>query len=502
MFAESLRDISPLARAEREPLQDRCGIVAAFCEEDTPFFITGLAGLYQLQTRGYDGAGFHCVTAAGQTFQCKGEGMISDVFNTDTVARYRDIKASMWLYETRYGTQGATKVENVQPIVTQHRLTGETFAVIHNGQFSDEDGLSGGEVSDTRIFANQLAESTEASWNERILNMQKKKNGAWSTIIATPEGLYLMRDRYGVRPLGYGKKKDAISNRDIWIAASETSALKAMGVSLSFEVLPDSVIKISKRGIEKLRKPNGIVTAQAACIFENIYIGDGRSAIHSPRTTDLEINTSPEIDEFRKRCGVILAKEAPLSGADVDVAIGIPGTGIAGGRSYAEALGIPYLQAITDRNPQDNPRTFMNPDINDIGRQVLGHFYLHKNFLQGLRVVIIDDSIVRANITGGVIKLFKEEFGVKGTHVRVLCPPIDKSCYLGVNTRKDSELAAARHRGNIEGIRQEIGADSLAFLSDKGLLEAAGQSDGFCLGCMINHYPPLDRRGNIIYERD
>lgn len=502
MFAESLREISPLARAEREPLQDRCGIVAAFCEEDIPFFITGLASLYQLQTRGYDGAGFYCVTAAGQTFQYKGEGMISDVFNTDAVARYKDIKAKMWLYETRYGTDGTTRVENIQPIIAVHAMTGETFAVIHNGQFSDEEGLSGGEASDTRIFASQLAVSTEASWDERIKNMQKKKNGAWSVIVATPEGLYLMRDRYGVRPLGYGKKKDTISNQDIWVAASETSALKVMGVSVFSEVIPNSVIKISKKGIEKLQESDGIITPHAACIFENIYIGDGRSAIHFPRTTDLEINISPEIREFRKKCGGILAREAPLSGADVDIAIGIPGTGIVGGRSYAEALGIPYFQAITDRNPQDNPRTFMNPDINDIGRQVLSHFYFNKNFLQGLRVVLIDDSIVRANITSGVIKLMKEEFGVKGVHIRVLCPPIDKSCYLGVNTRKDSELAAARHQGNIEGIRQEIGADSLAFLSDRGLLEAAGQPDGFCLGCMINHYPPIDRRGKIIYERD
>lgn len=495
---ESLSNISRFARAEREPLEDRCGIVAAFCEVDTPFFITGLAGLYQLQTRGYDGAGFYCVTTAGQTFQYKGEGLISDVFNTDAVARYKDIKASMWLYETRYGTDGATQVENIQPIITQHRLTGETFAVIHNGQFSDEEGFSGGELSDTRIFANQLAESTESSWNERILNMQKKKNGAWSLIIATPEGLYLMRDKYGVRPLGYGQKKDATTNQDIWLAASETSALKAMGVNEFFEVLPDSIVKISQKGIEKLQESDGIITGKAACIFENIYIGDGRSAIHSPRTTDLEINISPEIDEFRKKCGLILAREAPLSGADVDIAIGIPGTGIAGGRSYAEVLGIPYLQAITDRNPQDNPRTFMNPDISDIARQVLGHFYFHRNFLQGLRVVIIDDSIVRANITGGVIKLFKEEFGVKGVHVRVLCPPIDKSCYLGVNTRQDSELVAARHRGNIESIRREIGAASLAFLSDKGLLEAVGRSDGFCLGCMVNHRPPLDRQGKTI----
>ena len=491
-----------MERVEREPIQDHCGIVAAFCEEDTPFFITGLAGLYQLQTRGYDGAGFYCVTGAGVTFQFKGEGMISDVFNADVVAGYKDIKAKMWLYETRYGTAGATRVENIQPIIAQHAITGETFAVIHNGQFSDEEGFSGGGASDTQIFANQLAESTEASWDDRIKNMQKKKKGAWSVIVATPEGLYLMRDKYGVRPLGYGQKKDAISNRDIWIAASETSALKAMGVSVFFEVLPGSVIKISKKGLKKLQESDGVITSQATCIFENIYVGDGRSAIHSSRTTDLEINISPEISEFRKKCGDILAREAPLGGADVDIAIGIPGTGIAGGRSYAQALGIPYLQAITDRNPQDDPRTFMNPDISDIGRQVLGHFYLHKNFLQGLRVVIIDDSIVRANITSGVIKLLKEEFGVKGVHVRVLCPPIDKSCYLGVNTRENSELAAARHQGNIEGIRQEIGADSLAFLSDKGLLEAAGQSDGFCLGCMVNHYPPLDRKGKTIYERD
>ncbi|MDP3994280.1 MAG: hypothetical protein Q8P91_00425 [bacterium] len=464
-----------------------------------PFFITGLAGLYQLQTRGYDGAGFYCVNSNGLSFQHKGEGLISDVFDRDTIAGFKDIKASMWLYETRYGTDGATQVENVQPIVARHVLTGETFAVVHNGQFSGEKGFSGGNISDTRIFANQLAESTEDLWDKRILMMQKKKRGAWSAIVATSESLYLMRDKYGVRPLAYGKKKNFDDVQDVWIAASETSALRAMGVSIFFEVLPDSVIKISKKGVEELQKsPEETTVLQAACIFENIYIGDGRSAIHLPRATDTEINNTLEIDDFRKRCGEILAREAPLNSQDVDIGIGVPGTGIAGGRAFSEALGIPYLQAITDRNPSNDQRTFMTPDINDIYKLVRDHFYLYDNFLRGLRVVLIDDSIVRANITSGVIRLLKEKFGVKSVHVRVLCPPIDKGCYLGINTRKNSELAAARNNGDIEGIRNEIGADSLAFLSDKGLLKAAGRREGFCLGCMVNHYPPIDKKGMIL----
>jgi len=301
----------------------------------------------------------------------------------------------------------------------------------------------------------------------------------------------LARDPYGVRPLAYGFRDG------VCMAASETVALEAMGLDNFREVLPGQILKISKEGLFTLVPAAESKTA--CCIFENIYFGEGKSRLHAPRLSETEINTTPTIDNFRENCGRILAIEAPLTKNEVDFAIGIPGTGIAGGRSFALESGLPYCQAISDRHPQDDPRTFMTPNINEILQKVLKHFYFKENFLRGAKVVLVDDSIVRGNVMPGLIKLLKEEYGVKETHVRILCPPIDKSCYLGINTRQDSEMIASRHRGKIEEIRKEIGADSLAFLSDKGLLKAVGESDGFCLGCMINHHPPIDRRGELIF---
>jgi amidophosphoribosyltransferase len=421
--------------------------------------------------------------------------MIGEVFRPNILDVYSHTHASQWLLQTRYGTDGDTHINNVQPIISRHKTLGD-YAFVVNGQFSDVDGESGNHKSDSVIFAQQLNELDEGSWDANILHMQQSKQGAWSMAISTGEGLYLMRDPHGIRPLAYGK------TNDIWVAASETAALKAMGITHFTEIRPGSVVKISENRVITLREGDSPQTFQAACIFENIYIADGRSTIHAPRGNSEEVNASKDINHFRKECGTILAYEAPLSGEDVDIAIGVPGTGIAGGRSFAEALALPYMQAISDRNPQEDPRTFMTPDIDTIYQKALEHFYLDESKLRGMRVVLIDDSMVRGNITKALVQLLKEKYGVRSVHIRILCPPIDKGCHLGINTRSRQELIAARHNGDISKIKEEIGADSLAFLSDKGMLEATGKSDGFCMGCMVNHQPPMNKQGEIIFREN
>jgi amidophosphoribosyltransferase len=480
--------VSFLTSEDKEPIQDHCGIVAIFSPKDKPFLILGLAGLFQLQTRGYDGAGFWTISTQGEAVSYRGQGMISEVFSREVVGRYKNLLAKIWLFQTRYGTTSKFNHDNVQPISAVHLSSKEPFAVVHNGQFSQELGDDWEEMSDTRIFVQQLAESQEASWEKRLIAWQKRKKGAWSLVVGTKDALYLMRDPFGIRPLSFGEKGD------IFFVASEVTALNKMGVARVKEVLPNSVMKISSSGVELLYQGKPF---WAPCIFENVYFKDGSSKIHEPRSRPEEINDSLTVEDVRRRCGINLAKEAPLSAEQADFVIGVPGTGIAGGEAYAQALGIPYIQAITDRNPQDDPRTFMTAQIEAIYRKVLDHFYFDRAVLEGMRVVLVDDSLVRGNISTGLVGLLRSAYKVKEVHLRILCPPIDKGCYLGINTRTDKELIAARLRGDVEKIRKAVGADSLAYLSDKGLLAAMGKRRDFCLGCMLGHWPPLDKRGNL-----
>lgn len=486
---EGRSELSP-TYLEREPLQDHCGVVAAYCAHGTPFFISGVAGLQKIQTRGYDGAGVCLLTEEGEVASFKDQGMISDVFNEDVIDEFKSKSGASWLFQTRYGTSGAANFDNVQPIIRTHQCSGETFAMVHNGQF-DNEKLVFGSDSDSVRFADELAKTEGNNWNERILAMHNTSGGAWSVCIATNEGLYLLRDSYGIRPLSFGMKMDRNDNL-VWVAASETAALEVMGVSTYREVLPGSVIKLDKKGINIIQESED-KAPKAACVFENIYLDNGNSAIHAVRSDASEIRTAISVTQFRKSCGRILASEETLDmPRQVDFAIGIPGTGIAGGRTYAEHVGVPYIQAISDRRPAEtDARTFMTPDINQIPNKIRDHFYFEKNYLHGMRVVLVDDSMVRGNITKGIIRLLKQEYGVNSVHIRILCPPIDKPCYLGINTRSPEELIAFRNNNDVEQMREEIGADSLSFLSDDGLIKATESESGFCLGCMAHHTPPV-----------
>ncbi len=489
-----------LIQHERQPLQDHCGIVAAFSPQDIPFFQTGLRGLQLLQTRGYDGAGFWASDTHGTTYQYKGVGMVNEVFSPEILQLYREIRARIWMYQVRYGTQGNFQKENVQPVVGYHKQTGEVCVVVHNGQFSREAGEGTEGESDTVRFTRQLTETKEKSWEERIHSCLSQKKGAWSLIIGTTEGLYLARDSYGFRPLVYGHVWKEELKGYIWVAASETSSLETMGAIDCFELVPGTFAKITTKGLEIISK--NPETKRALCIFENVYIQHGAGKAFVPRNNPRKIISSPNVDDVRRRTGAILAREAPLTKHDVDMVIGIPGTGIEGGMQFARALDIPYFQAITDRASSFmEQRTFMTSKIEKIYQKVLEHFSFDEQTLKGRRVALVDDSIVRGNITKGLVSLLKDLYSVSVVHLRIVSPPIDKTCHLGLNTRSQEELIAYRHGGNIHAIQNELGADSLAYLSSRGLREAITgdpNARGFCMGCMAGQQYPIDIYGNEI----
>lgn len=497
MFADRDTHIS-IVEEERGPVRDHCGIVSAFSQEEIPFFLTGLSGLVEEQTRGYDGAGVVCLEKNGTSHAYRGHGRIAKAFDQHAISAFRQIHAKTWAFQTRYKTDGPLIPGNLQPVVRIHKQSGQMFALVHNGQFSLTPGRSGGEDSDTVIGADELAESPEQTLDESINVFQRKKKGAWSVSIITRDAMYLLRDPRGTRPLSYGALRQPGREHSVWIAASETVALEAMGVDTFREVLPGSVVKIDAHGIQELAYP-GPADEIAVCSFENVYIAEGKTRMHIVRGSPDEINAAVTTNEFRRRTGYILAREAPLTAGDVDFVIGIPGTGIIGGRAFASACKLPYIQAITDRNPLDG-RTFMMPNIEKIYQKVLENFEFYASVLYGAKVGIVDDSIVRSNVMRGLNYLLRTQYGVSVVHARVLCPPIDKPCYLGINTREERELAAHEYQGDVDLIRKSIGLDSLAYLSGKGLVEAHEGSERICRGCMVGYSPPIDRYGNIVYK--
>ena len=366
-----------IIHTDKTLLHDHCGIVGMFSSKDARLFTKGLTGIQTLQTRGYDGAGFWAETQEGTVYSYKGEGMVREVFSKHIVDTYSSLEAKLWVYQVRYGTNGGFHPENVQPFEGIHILSGDRFALAHNGQFSRDTTKNGAlaEKSDTAIFAEELSNSPGIHWEERIVRTLEYKRGAWSLVIGTRDDLYVARDSLGIRPLVYGHIYDALKSETIWVVASETSALSEMGVKDFFEVLPGTIAKINSEGLTVIQKTK--YAKRALCIFENVYIQNGESKAHLPRTRLRQIARSPNVSDVRKRSGKILARESPVDKTEVDMIIGVPGTGIEGGISFARALNIPYYQAITDKaDSLSEQRTFMSARIDKIYQKVLDHLCL------------------------------------------------------------------------------------------------------------------------------
>ncbi len=430
---------------EKEPLQDHCGIIGSIGAHDYLFLQTGVPGLKLLETRGHDGAGIVAINSMGSiVLHHKGVGKVSEVFTDEFVNENRRTPAQMWILQTRYETNGDrnTPEASVQPVVREHKETGDIIVVSHNGEFwTDSDDRNKPE-SDTVRFTDRLAESKGDDWTERITTTLQKEKGAFSLIMGTPEGMFLARDAEGTRPLSYGRYFDEIAGDYVWIAASETSALSRMGVSEFIEVMPGELIHIAKDRSPRTMK---ILSTEKSglCAFEPVYLARAGSAVHAPRTDSKDINYAPSTGEVRRKTGAIMAHEAPLTTDDVDFIVGIPGTAIAGGKGFAEACGIPYQQSIADHDPHINTRRFMTPDISTIADTVLGDLEFDVKELRGQVVGVIDDSYVRGNVLGQVANHLINVCGVAGLHLRILCPPIVNTCNKGLNTRDAEELAAA-----------------------------------------------------------
>jgi amidophosphoribosyltransferase len=423
-------------------------------------------GLYALQHRGQESVGI--ATSDGERLQLhKAEGYVADAFDEATFARLVGTSA---IGHVRYSTAGDSGLKNAQPILIDC-AHGE-IAVGHNGNLVNaqelRDRLVGeGSIfqttSDTEVLLHLYARSKAPTVEQALIEAVSQAQGAFSLVFLTRDRLIAVRDPHGFRPLTLGRLGDA------YIVCSETCALDLIDAEWIRDVEPGEVLVIGSDGVRSVRPFPPAPSAH--CVFEHVYFARPDSYVFGK-----------SVNEVRTEFGRRLAREQP---AGADVVVPIPDSGVCAATGFAEVSGIP-LQMGLIRNHYVG-RTFIEP------HQSIRHFGVRvklnpvKSILNGRRVVLVDDSIVRGTTSRKIVKMVRAA-GATEVHMRISCPPTISPCFYGVDTPRRSELIAATH--SIEEIRKYIGADSLGYLGLEGLLDSVGPEKArYCTSCYTGSYP-------------
>ncbi len=456
------------------------GIVAP----DLPVADLTYLALYALQHRGQEGAGIS-VSNHGQIQTYKQLGLVPQVF-TETVLRQQLI-GQMAIGHTRYSTTGSGHVvENLQPL--EFSLDGMPFTVAHNGNLVNqfelhseltERGYRFKTSSDTEIVGALIAQFSGLSFEEAIFAATRKIKGAYSLVFLTPDRVLGMRDPYGIRPLLLGK----MGNH--YMLASESPAFDIVGGKLIRDIEPGELVSITDVGVET--KMYEAQTKRRMCVFEYIYLARPDGDLYGRN-----------VYKARRRMGEQLALEHPVK---ADVVIGVPDSGTPAALGYAKASGIEYEEGLIKNRYVG--RTFINPDpmVRDLGVKIKLHPI--REVIEGKRVVVVDDSIVRGTTSRKIVSLLKQT-GAAEVHMRVSSPPIVSPCFYGIDTASYDELIGARKTP--AEIARYLGADSLGYLSIEGMVKAIRLSDDqFCMACLNGKYPievpaSMKREKNLLTE--
>lgn len=455
-----------------ESPKEECGVIGIFAPNEDVARMT-FFGLYALQHRGQEAAGM--AVADGQVMSMhKGVGFVSRVFTPESMA---DLKGHYAIGHTRYSTTGSSSLRNAQPFMIE-TINGP-LALAHNGNLVNsaelrqelmEQGVGFSSSSDTEVMTMMLARNGGATWEERIKTAMKKWIGAYSLVILTRDCVYAVRDPWGFRPLCIGMLPSGGH-----AVASETGALQTLGCEAIRDVKPGEVVSLSNNALKVMQavKPE---QPSAMCVFEHIYFA-------RPDQTWDGIN----VHHVRQRLGEELAREM-MDGLSADVVIPVPDSSVPAAIGFSRVTGIPYNDGFIKNRYVG--RTFIEPTDSLRKRGVALKFNVINENVRDKRVVMIDDSIVRGNTTGPLIKLLKNA-GAKEVHVAITCPPIAHPCFMGVDMGRHEDLIA--HNRTVEEIREHVGADSLYYLSVDGMMKAVQRKDGFCQACFTGQYPiPVD----------
>ena len=455
-----------------DKFHDECGVVAIYShpEAETLAYL----GLHALQHRGQESAGI--VTSDGMTLHIhKAMGLVADIFTEKKLSRMRGTLA---IGHTRYSTTGDSALLNAQPIMVQSNKG--MIALAHNGNLTNAGEIRArmeaqGSIfqtsSDTEVIVHLIAHSREQTLPEAIADALRQVEGAFSLVMISPDRIFAARDPRGFRPLAMGRIPALPGQRqDTIVFASETCAFDLVGATYEREVKPGELIIVGPEGIA-----SHLYTAalpQSSCIFEHVYFSRPDSRVFGR-----------PVQESREQLGRQLAIEAP---ADADLIVPVPDSGVTAAMGYAAESGIPLRFGLI-RNHYVG-RTFIEPQqsVRDFGVKL--KLNPVRSLLEGKRVVLIDDSIVRGTTSRKIVRMIRNA-GAKEVHMRISCPPTISPCFYGVDTPRKKELIAANN--SVEEIRKYIGADSLSYLSLEGLKKAChdGEKTTYCTACYTGNYP-------------
>lgn len=426
-------------------------------------------GLHATQHRGQEGAGIVSNDGAELLIH-KDVGLLNDVFGRPDLGQLNGEAA---IGHVHYVTNQDTGYENVQPHLF-HSQSG-SVALAHSGNIMNAHDLRGeleneGSIfhtkADTELLAHLIRRNGKEITEQGIISAFKKLVGAYTFLILTEDKLYAAVDPFGIRPLSIGRIGES------YVVASETCAFDLVGAKFDREILPGELVTISRAGIESARF--ALREQRHLCAMEYVYFS----------RPDSDLNYV-NVHASRKRMGIELAKEAPV---EADVVTGVPDSSISAAIGYAEQTGLPYEMGLIKNRYVG--RTFIKPSQEMREQGVKMKLSPVRGIVEGKRVVMIDDSIVRGTTSIRIVKMLKEA-GAKEVHVRIASPPIKNPCYYGIDMSTSEELIAANKE--IEDIREVLGADSVAYLSPDGLEKAIVKdktiNQGICNACMTGQYP-------------
>ncbi|MBZ5751047.1 amidophosphoribosyltransferase [Metabacillus rhizolycopersici] len=449
-------------------MREKCGVFGVFNHPqaaDLTYY-----GLHALQHRGQESAGI--VASDGKTFRHhRGMGLVTQVFSRDILD---GLSGNMAIGHVRYSTSGQSLLENAQPLVFKY--SEGDLAVAHNGNLVNarverdvlqQQGSIFQTTTDTEIIAHLIARSSKKHFAKAAPDTLKRLDGSFALLIMTEKQMLIALDRHGLRPLSLGKIGDAV------VAASETCALNAVDAKFWRDVEPGEWLLIDENGVQTGRfAPK---SEQSLCSFEFVYFARPDSIIHGR-----------SVLAIRKELGQILAKEHPI---DADVVIAVPDSSIPAAIGYAAQSGIPYEIGLI-KNPYVG-RSFIEPTQELRELAVRLKLSAVEGILNGKKVVLIDDSIVRGTTSKRIVQLLRQA-GAKEIHVRISSPMVRNPCFYGVDMPTKEELFANKHEQEQE-MGRSIGADTLAFLSTDGLLKAVdvnlAETSNRCIACFSGAYP-------------
>jgi amidophosphoribosyltransferase len=455
-----------------DKFHDECGVVAIFAHPEAEKL--AYLGLHALQHRGQESAGI--VTSDGITLRPhKDMGPVADIFTEDVLAKMRGTVA---IGHTRYSTAGDSALLNAQPILVQSNKG--SIALAHNGNLTNALQVrsrleSQGSIfqtnSDTEVIVHLIALSKEHTLPEAMADALRQVEGAFSLVMMSADRIFAARDPRGFRPLAMGRIR-AIENQkhDTVVFASETCAFDLIGAEYERDVKPGELVVVGPEGVTS--RCYAPAAPQSSCIFEHVYFSRPDSVVFGRA-----------VQSSRENLGRQLARE---TGVEADLVVPVPDSGVTAAVGYAAESGIPFRFALI-RNHYVG-RTFIEPrqSVRDFGVKL--KLNPVRSLLEGKRVVLIDDSIVRGTTSRKIVRMIRNA-GAKEVHMRVSCPPTISPCFYGVDTPSKRQLIAANK--SVDEICDYIGADSLAYLSLDGLKKACGEGEGlrYCTACYTGKYP-------------